>query len=759
MTDLALEGCRPVPLAFYLKALGVLRLVAEQKDPSVCGWWSGERFHLRTKLSRADLVRFFLEDYHPTPIIAPWNGGSGFYPGDKKDGIEAIKASDAGCARFADFREAIALGERLLHERALAERPADEAKMELIAAVRTEASTKVVAWIDAAVALGLGREGDAKLAFPPLLGTGGNDGRLDFTNNYMQRLAELELHQPSQSSASSTDQLGSALFSDPITALSKAPIGQFAPGSAGGPNSGVGFEGRASVNAWDFVLMLEGALVFAGGVSRRLEGADAAYLSYPFMVRAAAAGFGSASLDEQLDARGELWAPLWTRPANFIEVKTLFREGRLSVGARPARDGLDAARAIGGLAADRRITAFERYGFVKRQGLAYLAAPLGRRAVRPAAKAELLSDLDRDGWLSRLRGEAAAKEASADLRSLVRAIEESVFALLDRPAPLNVQSVLAGVGCAVLGLARRPKLREKLRPPPRLRDDWIEAAVDGSVEFRIALALAGLRAPPPKSPDNTQVEPPDAARRARTVDLAMCAHLAPLDPDSALSRPTWAAQSQKRKGEGEALAVWGAGALVDNLCAVARRRLVEQSRRGIDEALFDGCFDVDETDIAAFLDGATDDARIAELLLGLAWVKLPDGEMRTRLASKSEARPSPPSLPYAAMKPLFTPRHVFVWMKKQGRPEIPGLPIPSELPALLAAGRVVEALRLAQARARASGLPTPFLESRRQRERPPDLRSGRRLLAALIIPTRPRVVAACLDRAYPFSDEDSHNAD
>ena len=43
-----LTGCSPTPLAHYLKGLGVLRLVAEQKDPAARGWWRDEAFHLAT---------------------------------------------------------------------------------------------------------------------------------------------------------------------------------------------------------------------------------------------------------------------------------------------------------------------------------------------------------------------------------------------------------------------------------------------------------------------------------------------------------------------------------------------------------------------------------------------------------------------------------------------------------------------------------------------------------------------------------------
>ncbi|MGC9036201.1 MAG: type I-G CRISPR-associated protein Cas8g1/Csx17, partial [Verrucomicrobiia bacterium] len=83
-TQIVLNGCSPTPIAFYLKALGVLRLVSEQKDPTAKGCWQRDRFVLYTKLTEKELLDFFLYEYEPTPIVAPWNGGSGFYPKDKK---------------------------------------------------------------------------------------------------------------------------------------------------------------------------------------------------------------------------------------------------------------------------------------------------------------------------------------------------------------------------------------------------------------------------------------------------------------------------------------------------------------------------------------------------------------------------------------------------------------------------------------------------------------------------------------------------
>ena len=100
-----LDGCRPTPLASYLKALGVFRLIAEGPDPKVRGWWKKDVFQLGTRLSQAEIERFFLHDYAPTPLLAPWNGGSGFFPKDNKTAIEAIRSSQSD--RFHPYRDAI----------------------------------------------------------------------------------------------------------------------------------------------------------------------------------------------------------------------------------------------------------------------------------------------------------------------------------------------------------------------------------------------------------------------------------------------------------------------------------------------------------------------------------------------------------------------------------------------------------------------------------------------------------------------------
>ena len=74
--DVELRGCTPEPLMSYLKALGVLRLVAEQADKNARAWWRDDTFYLSSTLNRRTLAEFFLENYRPTPVVSPWNSSS-----------------------------------------------------------------------------------------------------------------------------------------------------------------------------------------------------------------------------------------------------------------------------------------------------------------------------------------------------------------------------------------------------------------------------------------------------------------------------------------------------------------------------------------------------------------------------------------------------------------------------------------------------------------------------------------------------------
>src|SRR5699024_6908849 len=139
---------------------------------------------------------------------------------------------------FYEYRKCLTIAEDSLAGWDRKASPKDNDKAALLVKIRAQLPDNALGWFDAAVLIA-----GESAQYPPLLGTGGNDGRLDFTNNFMQRLAEVinldNDESPPQTSAAWLDM---ALFGEPAPGLIKKAIGQFSPGQAGGPNAGTGFE-------------------------------------------------------------------------------------------------------------------------------------------------------------------------------------------------------------------------------------------------------------------------------------------------------------------------------------------------------------------------------------------------------------------------------------------------------------------------------------------------------------------------------------
>ena len=740
-----LDGCTATPLASYLKALAVLRLISSPAnhargiaaDAHARGWWDSGNFHLATSLGSDALVRFFLDDYAPSAIIAPWNGGSGFYPKDNKEGIGPLTGTVA--PRFRSLAEAIEMAADEIRHRVWDERPEGDAKAAMIAALRGRLADSALHWLDATVALSGGR-----LSFPQLLGTGGNDGRLDFTNNFMRRLVAARdglFDAATGASTSSSERLlQAALLASAAQGLRAYSAGQFAPGAAGGANATVGYDGNAHANPWDFVLALEGAVLFAGAATRRHQGAPEAGASFPFTVRPTTAGWGGVAEADRNSVRAEFWAPLWGRPIGSDELAGLLKEGRAILHGKTARDGLDFARAASTLGTSRGITAFQRYGFAMRQGNMYLAAPLGTRNVTAHVPemAELINDFDRRGWLQQVRRFAQDGNAPARARQAIKRFQDALFALTEaQVTSVTVQNALELLGEIVGWLATSPDARAAIRPPPSLRRAWVRRADDGTAEYRAAAALASVGWAPgrPRGPESQSM----AALRQPVTPMA--AYLAPVAPATVFGQfREWDPASH------HALAVWGPGGLVANLVEVLEQR----SRSSNMDQAFVGAAPAQVDVVTRFLAAGFDDSRCARLLGGLVWARpasLP------RPASGVEA-PLPP-FAYAALKLLFAPGHVVdALVHRTNDDQLRRFPLPPGLVARLRSGDVDEAVRLALNRARASGMASPFAHGGDRRTTRFGVGAdGRRLAAAMLIPIHDRELRTLLDRAYPTEKE------
>ena len=698
-------GCAPIPLAHYLKALGILRLVAEQKDPTARGYWKDDAFFLVTQLDEEALRGFFLNEYAPSPVVAPWNGGSGFWPKDNKSGIDSLARSEA--PRFAAYREAIEVARQAFSD--LKEAPKADEKTRRVGNLRASFPSVALDWLDTALMVSVD-----ELRFPALLGTGGNDGRLDFTNNFMQRLVIDLFDENGHPRDAAEELLGAALWRHSTRqGSSKFAIGQFIPSDLNSVVVGT------PKNPWDFVLMIEGALLLKVSAVRRLEGRELVKAAAPFAVEGVASGYASASDADCGNGRGEQWLPLWSAPARLDEIKALFAEGRLKSGTKTVRQPIEAALAIRQLGAARGVTSFQRFGFIERNGKSFLSVPLERWQVDDSPKIRPLREIV--DWCDRFRKTCQGKEGTAALSKLARDLETAVLDVCrESHKPTRWQKLLIRLGEAEDAVACRPKLQEgrsAIRPLPRLSAEWLRLADPkdpNDAEFYLARALA--------SQFDARTQP------AKDSLGSIRAHCLPLKGNSFDKE-----QSPR--------VLWRASApLVDNLLAVLQRRLFEGQAAGLSHLALQSDYPARVSHIERFIDGTVDERRIAALARGLMAIRLSHPAQDKR----AHSTPRRESVVLSPLHALFR-----LCLLRQPLTDDVDIPASAHVLRLLATGRLREAGTRALQHLGAHGH-RPRLT---RIYGPPSL--SRRLAAALAFPLSAGLDAALLDAALkPDSQDD-----
>ena len=680
MNPIPLEGCTPEPLMNYLKALGVLKIIVQQDfDSNARGSWQNGVFCLLTKLTEDELCHSFTNSYRPTPIFSPWNGEAGFLA-DSGKGYEAITKLKASTSEaFLPLREAISEIQSIklladLSDQRSIEKPLKKKKKsgkltttesdalkaataqiktlkeQAIYQLRANLPEQSLAWLDACMVVG---QDGFKPA--PYLGSGGVDGRMEFSVNFINNLM-LIIEDPKSLSWLRSSLLGSNEERNIATS-----IGQFAPGRIGGANGTQGMEGSSMINPWDFVLMIEGAMFLAGSTSRRLGTTGGSKSSFPFTMNPAPLGVETLNESDGAQSKGELWLPLWERPASIGELKQLFAEGRADLNGKQARDGLDFSRAIANLGVDRGIKAFSRQAFLQRNGRSFIATPLGQFNVAEKSNASLLREID--PWLTAMKRTCNAKDKPpARFRNALREIEQSIFDYCQHGDATGdtsrFQRILIGLGKAERIIASAPKFRadaKGLPPIAPLSSSWISAAADSTPEGEIALALASL------------YHPEIGAIRLNLEDITIRG-----------TRITWADRNHA--------AVWSSADLYTNLAAVLYRRILMADKAGNPSHALTSSHRASLSSISAFLTGDLDLSRISELLWALSLCKT--HEYRSPLLQQStEEYPILPAA-YCLLKLLFHPHKEDDELSNPPRPDLGML-------GLLRADRTAEACQRA----------------------------------------------------------------
>ena len=167
--------------------------------------------------------------------------------------------------------------------------------------------------------------------FPPLLGTGGNDGRLEFSTNFHEQLIQADRRYRQEPGALVTTAMD-LLAGTQRAPLAKAPIGQFDPATRAARVVAGSGPADSLANPWSFVLVVEGSLLFAASAARRNQHA-AGRAAMPFTVSASPEGSASGASGEE--SRGELWAPVWHEDVHAGRDPPAVRRGTRLV-ARPS---------------------------------------------------------------------------------------------------------------------------------------------------------------------------------------------------------------------------------------------------------------------------------------------------------------------------------------------------------------------------------------------------------------------------------------
>ena len=782
--EIELKGCKAEPFISYLKSLGINRLLSQQlyekekaKNPNlpeIKSYWKDRKFHLKSPFSKERIIKFFLEEYEPTPIVSPWNGGSGFYEGDNTEGIDSILSSSH--ERFEVYRNVIQQIQKWSHfffknlsikdlliitgkyesdkkipayrveiencieklklklppevssvltsysteilrdksgsnkafsgtiytnivktleklRTALKLKSRSENKEKLIQLCRNQLPETVVEWIDASCVIASGGE----MFYPPILGSGGNDGRLDFSNNFMKCLKQLLLDK--KKSDESLGMLENSLFDSLSDSFDKFATGFFDPGRAGGYNQGTGIEFKnIPVNLWEIVLSMEGAIVWGSVVTNKYGNKRDKLLSSPFTVRPRGVGYASSSKNDEGSARAEIWTPLWNKPVNFNELKAFIGKGRVDISSKGSRKAVKAgntiefAEAVASLGTDTGVDDFVRYSILERRGKSYIALPAGVIKVNVRKEADLARELQThlnyiDRFLKNKFVNIPQSFQSARLQ-----IDDHLFDLLVKGGAVRSKTLIASIGKLEKLLSNIKNDKNITTPVGVLSPQWITQSFDGTLEVKISAAVASISYTEKVAPIRANLVP--------------------------VYKPfkDWAGQD-----------TWKGNSIFSRLLNVLQRRMMDAARLGCTKNPLWSYIKVSIDDVMQFIEGNFDYQLIENLIFGFSIIRWnhPDSKEQIKQINQliSHKRTRFIRRDYALLKLLFS-TDIF---DTQGNPLKQE---PAILP-MLQAGRVKDAVHIAQRRLFTAGL-NPIKSNF------PDVpgNEGIRLASSLIIPLR-----------------------
>jgi CRISPR-associated protein Csx17 len=681
-----MTNCKTEPFGSALKALGVMKIIGEQKDPDIESYWENGELRINTVLTKEEITEFFLNEYSPTPILAPWLSQSGFWPTFESPFMESIVES--GQSRFDSFRDNVVKIRSIINQIAQAEgftqsdlqnkkKSKDfrsRNKEKLITMCRNQLEDSYVYWSDAAVVINA--DGIAK--YPPINGTGGNDARLEFTHTFIEMVASMLLKLDDEHNYDiSSSLLNNSLFGTFTDNLrTNISVGKFIPGLTGGLNQGEGIEiDNAAVNPWDLIFFMEGTTIWTSGIGKKSEATSSMPIS-PFTVKLSSP---YSSADPSDPKSFELWFPVWKNPATLDEIKIVFREGRSDIGRMSTSTGLQFAESVNSLGVDRGIDEFLRYSLSVKNGQASFLIPLGQYKVKMEKYPELLLGLD--PVLSNI--DFFLRKNNADLppsfRKARNEIEKSVFDFTVNRDKYNAKRVIISLGRFERLLSTHISLVSKtaLSPLSGLDPKWLKAMDDKSIEMRIALAVSSI---------TYSVTDKDARKKVGSIR----SNIEPVKSDSRLE---WSKEDIEFS--------WNGNSVYEKMVNTISRRLLIAEKDNLDNLPLYSRIKLSTYEISEFIHGNFNESLTEDLIFGLLLINQHNSDFYDYAYDSIDMKELPIIEPFdfALLKLIFLPEDLRIEFDES----VHVIPEPA-IVSLLKSGRVADACRIAQNRLLSSNL-------------------------------------------------------
>jgi CRISPR-associated protein Csx17 len=660
MEPLYLYGCRHDILGHYLKAIGLLRVLAlcadeANRDPDAEGWWDLERacFCLRSPKypTREKLVEFFALHYRPTGVFAAWNKESGC----DAAGSEKLGVNSEWLTANRLSEQVVSAADRL--------KPANRNKFtgaEALELYREAATASVREAIDAIVAPFVKSNSEH-----PMFLSKGIAGRAHMWRTHWEYLSVFQKHRAVylKASANVRSHTGTAkqllklkekvkAAEKPITDLlpfesrnggessSKGKGTPFFPDAIKAYNTGSGWvTENYPFNALDYILAIEGGFAMRGSVGRTLAANSKRFAAFPFVFDA-----GDELVDDGNEVKGTaraLWFPLWNRPATFAELSSFISDAQARLPGKDARFSAEFMRALHSQGVDAGFAGWQEFRFkmmISRVPWvttgSYVESAFREDATRLN---RALHSLDESHFLDQFeiawKGNKAAARSPHPVRAEINAAMETA---IQETTPRNCLDLLTTIFRACRQMAISESFRDTLpgkrahflRPLPM--EDW-NALFTGfdQAEFCIARAIASM----------VGLQWQQDGKYSKT--LPTFGSILPLN----LGPTGWFLAT---KGERSHQAVWSGTDLCHDLAAVLGRRYMDSLTD--DRPALVSAFGAPLSDVLAFLRGALDDqliARWTEALSLIGW--------RLVKVDEQDSEWESPALPteYAALRTVL----------------------------------------------------------------------------------------------------------